>query len=68
MQVSDLVKTRVIVQRKNGFVYLRLFAGTDDGFQGIGKVFAGTEKEGFQAERKAPSEKKWRPTALSFTL
>jgi hypothetical protein len=38
------MKTRVSVQRKNGFVYLRLFAGTDDGLQEIGKVFAGTEK------------------------
>jgi hypothetical protein len=39
-----LLKTRVSVQRKNGFVYLRLFASTDDNFQEIGKVFAGTEK------------------------
>ena len=38
------MKTRVSVQRKNGFVYLRLFAGTDDNFQEIGKIFAGTEK------------------------
>jgi hypothetical protein len=38
------MKTRISVQRKNGFVYLRLFAGTDNGLQEIGKIFAGTEK------------------------
>jgi hypothetical protein len=38
------MKTRVIIQRKNGFVYLRLLTGTDAGLQEIGKVFAGTEK------------------------
>ncbi len=38
------MKTRVSVQRKNGFVYLRLFAGAEDGLQEIGKIFAGTEK------------------------
>jgi hypothetical protein len=38
------MKTRVSVQRRNGFVYLRLFAGADGDFQEIGKVFAGTER------------------------
>ncbi len=38
------MKTRVSVQRKNGFVYLRLFAGTDAGLQEVGKIFAGTEQ------------------------
>ncbi len=38
------MKTRISVQRKNGFVYLLLFAGTDNGLQEIGKIFAGTEK------------------------
>jgi hypothetical protein len=38
------MKTRVSVQRKNGFVYLRVFAGAEDGLQEIGKIFAGTEK------------------------
>jgi hypothetical protein len=38
------MKTRISVQRKNGFVYLRLFAGTDNALQEIGKIFAGTEK------------------------
>jgi hypothetical protein len=38
------MKTRISVQRKNGFVYLRLFTGTDNGLQEIGKIFAGTEK------------------------
>jgi len=37
------MKTRVVVQRKNGFVYLRLLTGTDDGAQEIGKLFAGTQ-------------------------
>jgi hypothetical protein len=38
------MKTRVSVQRKNGFVYLRLFVNTDGDLQEIGKIFAGTEK------------------------
>jgi hypothetical protein len=38
------MKTRVSVQRKNGFVYLRLFASAEEGLQEIGKIFAGTEK------------------------
>ncbi len=38
------MKTRISVQRKNGFVYLRVFASTDNGLQEIGKIFAGTEK------------------------
>jgi hypothetical protein len=38
------MKTRVSVQRKNGFVYLRLFAGAEGNLQEIGKIFAGTEK------------------------
>jgi len=38
------MKTRVSVQRKNGFVYLRLFAGAEDGLQEIGKIFAGQKR------------------------
>jgi hypothetical protein len=38
------MKTRVSVQRKNGFVYLRLFAGAEGDLQELGKIFAGTEK------------------------
>ena len=37
------MKTRVSVQRKNGFVYLRIFAGVDHDLQEIGKIFAGTQ-------------------------
>jgi hypothetical protein len=37
------MKTRVVVQRKNGFVYLRVLTSTDDGSQEIGKIFAGTQ-------------------------
>jgi hypothetical protein len=55
-QVPDLMKTRVIVQRKNGFVYLRLFTSTDDGSQEIGKIFAGTAKCRFRHDRKAASQ------------
>lgn len=38
------MKTKVAVKKKNGFVYLVLFAATENGLQEIGKVFAGTEK------------------------
>jgi hypothetical protein len=38
------MKTKVAVRKKNGFVYLVIFAVTDGLPQEIGKVFAGTEK------------------------
>jgi hypothetical protein len=37
------VKTEVAIRKKNGFVYLLIFAVTDGQPQEIGKVFAGTE-------------------------
>jgi len=37
------MKTKVAIRKKNGFVYLLIFAVTDGLAQEIGKVFAGTE-------------------------
>jgi hypothetical protein len=38
------MKTEVAVRKKDGFVYLVIFAVTDGPHQEIGKVFAGTEE------------------------
>lgn len=37
------MKTAVAIRKKNGFVYLLIFAATDGHPREIGKVFAGTE-------------------------
>ena len=37
------MKTEVVIRKKNGFVYLLIFAVTDSLPQEVGKIFAGTE-------------------------
>ncbi len=37
------MKTKVVIRKKNGFVYLLIFAVTDGLPQEVGKIFAGTE-------------------------
>ena len=38
------MKTKVIVKKKDGLVYLLVYAISDGASQEVGKVFAGTEK------------------------